>query len=121
MAVYERSFRLASLLLFKLSSVFTSDEPEAVSSRGCDDKNDVVLVETSCDVTGSAVVDWVVVTVVFIGQCLRHFDFLLITLCKEFLKTKRIRFMETVVKHVNFISALLMYGKLTTARKFKRI
>lgn len=62
-------------LLFKVSS----DELVVVSSRGCEvTLSEVVLIETSSDATGMAVVDWVGAAVVGIGQCRWHFEILLL-------------------------------------------
>lgn len=69
----------------------SDEEAVANSDRGCDvtlsDVKTEELVETCRDVE-----DWVVVTVVSVvvtGQNRRHFEFLLITFFKEFLKTER--------------------------------
>ena len=79
------------------SSLECSDE-EAVadSDRGCDvtlsDVKTEELVESCRDVE-----DWVLVTVlsvVMTGQNRRHFEFLLITFSKEFLKTERKMFVS---------------------------
>ena len=55
-----------------------SDELVVVSSRGCEVTLCVALIETSCDVTGMAVVDWVGASVVVVGQCRWHFEILLL-------------------------------------------
>lgn len=56
------------------------DELDAVSGRGFEVTPSVVFIKTSCDVTGMAVVDWVVVgaAVVEVGQCSWHFEILLL-------------------------------------------
>ena len=55
-----------------------SDELVVVSSRGCVVTLCVILIETSCDVTGMAVVDWVGAADVEVGQCRWHFEILLL-------------------------------------------
>jgi len=67
-------------LLWLMSFLFKvlSDELIVVSSRGCEVSLFVSLTETSCDVTGMTVVNWVGAVVVGFGQCCWHFEILLL-------------------------------------------